>query len=52
MSVHLVVVRAFGPHARGDVISAPGAVAEILAGEHAGCVVRVRPMSSTTHGEG
>lgn len=42
MDVHLVVVRAFGPHAKGDVIAEPGEVAAVLAGEHAGCVVRVR----------
>jgi hypothetical protein len=40
-------VRAFGPYAKGDVIAAPGLVAEVLAGEHAHCVVRVR-----AHGEG
>jgi hypothetical protein len=43
MDVHLVVVRAFGPYAKGDVVASPAAVAQILAGEHAGCVVRVTP---------
>ena len=41
MDVHLVVVRAFGPYAKGDVVAAPDEVARILSGEHAGCVVRV-----------
>ena len=41
MDVHLVVVRAFGPYAKGDVVAEPAAVAQVLAGEHAGCVVRV-----------
>lgn len=41
MNVHLVVVRAFGPYAKGAVISAPEDMAAVLAGENAGCVVRV-----------
>jgi len=41
MDLHLVVVRAFGPYAKGDVVSDAAAVAAILAGEHAGSVVRV-----------
>lgn len=41
MDVHLVVVRAFGPHAKGDVVASPAEIATILAGEHAGNVVRV-----------
>jgi hypothetical protein len=49
MNVHLVVVRAFGPYAKGDVIASPSVVAEILAGEHATCVVRVR---ASAGGEG
>jgi len=40
--MHLVVVCAFGPYAKGDVIAASSVVAEVLAGENAGCVVRVR----------
>jgi hypothetical protein len=42
MNVHLVVVRAFGPYGKGDVIADPSVVADVLAGEHAGSVVRVR----------
>jgi hypothetical protein len=49
MTVHLVVVRAFGPYAKGDLVTAPAEVAEILAGEHAGHVVRVRAPSSTSN---
>lgn len=41
MELHLVVVRAFGPYAKGDVVAQAAAVAAILAGEHAGNVVRV-----------
>ncbi|MBN9510750.1 MAG: hypothetical protein J0I21_16780 [Alphaproteobacteria bacterium] len=41
MTVQLVVVRAFGPHARGDVIADKEIIAALLAGEHAHDVVRV-----------
>ncbi len=41
MTSTLVVVRPFGAHAKGDVVSDPAAVAQILAGENAHCVVRV-----------
>jgi hypothetical protein len=41
MTVHLVVVRAFGPYARGDVISDAMQMATVLVGEHADSVVRV-----------
>jgi hypothetical protein len=41
MTVQLVVVRAFGPYARGDVIADKEAIAAVLAGEHAHDVVRV-----------
>jgi hypothetical protein len=41
MTVQLVVVRAFGPYERGDVITDPQVVAEMLAGENAAAVVRV-----------
>ena len=41
MELHLVVVRAFGPYAKGDVVAEAAAMAGVLAGEHAGCVVRV-----------
>ena len=43
MQPTLVVVRAFGPHAIGDVITTPDAVAAILASEHAGHVVKLAP---------
>ena len=36
----LVVVRAFGSHAIGDLIVVPATVVEILASEHAGYVVQ------------
>lgn len=41
MDVHLVVVRAFGRHAKGDVVASPAEIEAIEAGEHAGSVVRV-----------
>ncbi len=41
MNVILVVTRAFGPHAKGDHLSDPATVAETLAGEYSGHVVRV-----------
>ncbi len=41
MTVHLVVVRAFGPYGRGETISDPAAIARVLTGEHAHAVVRV-----------
>ena len=41
MSIKLVVVRAFGRHARGDMIEDAAEVARVLAGEHAAQVVRV-----------
>ena len=41
MQFHLVVVRPFGPHAKGAVITDAQAISDILAGENAHCVVRV-----------
>lgn len=43
MQPTLVVVRPFGPHAVGDVITAPDAIAQILAADHAFHVVKVAP---------
>lgn len=47
MPFHLVVVRAFGPHAKGDSVTDADAIATILAGENAADVVRV---ASSTQG--
>lgn len=41
MNITLVVVRPFGAHAKGDVVTDAAAIAQILAGEQAHCVVRV-----------
>ena len=41
MHPSLVVVRAFGPHAVGDAITAPDAVATVLASEHSEHVVKI-----------
>jgi hypothetical protein len=41
MEIFLVVARPFGGFARGDVVTDAARIAEILEGEHAGCVVRV-----------
>ena len=49
MEFHLVVVRAFGPYAKGEMVAEADAMAGILAGEHAGCVVRV---AASAGGEG
>jgi hypothetical protein len=49
MNVHLVVVRAFGPYPKGAVIAEAEAMAAVLAGENAGCVVRV---AASANGEG
>jgi hypothetical protein len=40
MGFILVVVRPFGPYATGDRITDPKEVDAVLAGEHAGCVVK------------
>ena len=41
MQFHLMVVRAFGMYARGDVIADPEIVAAVLASENANGVVRI-----------
>ena len=41
MNFHLVVVQAFGPHAKGDRIADPTEIASVLASDHAASVVRV-----------
>ncbi len=40
---HLVVVRPFGPHRVGDVVSDADAVSRVLASEHVDHVVRIDP---------
>jgi hypothetical protein len=42
MNINLVVVRPFGPHARGAVITDAATIASILASEHATYIVRVK----------
>jgi hypothetical protein len=46
MDMHLVVVMPFGGFARGDIITDPTKIAQVLAGEHAHAVVRVQPSPS------
>ena len=46
MQTTLVVVRAFGPHAIGDLIAAASDVTQTLASEHAGYVVQMVPPST------
>ncbi len=41
MNIHLIVVQAFGPHAKGDRVTDPAEIASILAGEHAGHVIKI-----------
>ena len=41
MSVHLVVVRAFKGYAKGDSVTDPSVMSQILASEFAANVVRV-----------
>lgn len=41
MNIQLVVVRAFGAHVRGDVITDQTQINAILASENADCVVKV-----------
>jgi hypothetical protein len=41
MDMHLVVMRAFGDLARGDIITDAVRITDILNGEHAYSVVRV-----------
>jgi hypothetical protein len=46
MKSHLVVTRAFGPHAKGAIVDDPATIKAILASDHTGHVVQV-----TTPGE-
>ncbi len=41
MTLKLVVVRPFGTHGKGDVITDAAAIAAVLQSEQAACVVRV-----------
>ncbi len=41
MQFHLVVVRAFGTYAKGDLIADPAAITAVLDSEHASDVVRI-----------
>jgi hypothetical protein len=41
MDMHLVVVKPFGDHARGDIVTDATRINEILNNEHARSVVRV-----------
>jgi hypothetical protein len=42
MNIHLVVVQAFGPYAKGDHVADPATVAGILASPNAQKVVRIQ----------
>ena len=42
MNIHLVVVQAFGSHAKGDRITDPSEIATVLASDHSGNVVRLQ----------
>jgi len=46
MNIHLVVVQAFGPHAKGDHIADPTTIASILASPNARKVVRIQAPSA------
>ncbi len=50
MQFHLIVVQAFGPHAKGDVVTDAETIARILGGEHAVHVVRVSVPAQTKEG--
>jgi hypothetical protein len=41
MNIQLVVVRAFGAYAKGQVVTDAALISEILGGANAHCVVRV-----------
>lgn len=41
MTFYLMVVRPFGAYARGAVITDPGEIADVLAGENSHAIVRV-----------
>jgi len=44
MQFHLMVVRSFGAHAKGDVITDAAEIEAVLAGENAQDVVRIAVM--------
>jgi len=46
MNIHLVVVQAFGPHAKGDHITDPTSITSILASPNAPKVVRIQAPSA------
>ena len=46
MDMHLVVVKPFDGFTRGDIITDPPRIAQVMAGEHAHAVVRVQPSPS------
>jgi len=48
MNIILVVTQAFGPHGKGDHISDPVLISEILAGEYSGHVVRIRAPAASS----
>lgn len=50
MNLHLVVVRAFGAYAKGEVIADAAAIAEVLGGEHVRNVVRVAAAAPVQEG--
>ena len=52
MDITLVVVRAFGPHAIGDRITASEVVAATLASDHAHSVVAVPAPQGVTLAQG
>ena len=41
--IQLIVVRPFGPYEVGDAVRDPVEAERVLAGEHAGHVVRIEP---------
>lgn len=41
MNIHLVVVAAFATYAKGDLISDPAIIVQVLASEDRKCIVRV-----------
>ncbi len=47
MNTHLAVTRAFGPHAKGAIVSDLTIIEAILASDHAGHVVPVQASCTT-----
>lgn len=43
MLTNLIVVRSFGPHAIGDLLTDAALIGDVLASEHAGYVVQMMP---------